>query len=45
MTETELFRQEGEEFRSVRLRVNADGSAHIDAQDMGPIRRESLGRR
>jgi hypothetical protein len=37
MAETELYRQEGEEFRSVRLRVNADGSVHIDAQDMGPL--------
>src|SRR5579863_7521895 len=31
----ELYRQEGDPFRSVRLIVNADGSIRIDAQDMG----------
>jgi hypothetical protein len=31
----ELFRQEGDPFRSVRLAVNADGSVKLDAQDMG----------
>jgi hypothetical protein len=39
MTETystELYRQEGAEFRSVCLAVNADGSVKLDAQDMGP---------
>ena len=38
MTEThssEIFRQEGDSFRSVRLCVNADGSVRLDAQDMG----------
>jgi hypothetical protein len=40
MTETlstELYRQEGAEFRSVRLSVGPDGSIHLDAQDMGKI--------
>ena len=32
---TELYRQEGAEFRSVRVAVNADGSIRLDAQDMG----------
>jgi hypothetical protein len=32
---TELYRQEGDAFRSVRLSVNADGSVRLDAQDMG----------
>jgi hypothetical protein len=38
MTETyktELFRQEGDPFHSVRLAINADGSLRLDAQDMG----------
>jgi hypothetical protein len=38
MTETystELYRQDGDPFRSVRLSVAADGSVRLDAQDMG----------
>jgi hypothetical protein len=37
MTESELFRQEGKEFRSVRLRVGPDGSVSMDTQDIGPL--------
>jgi hypothetical protein len=37
MTEIELFRQEGKEFRSVHLRVGPDGSVSMDAQDIGPL--------
>jgi hypothetical protein len=32
---TEIFRQEGDSFRSVRVTVEADGSVRLDAQDMG----------
>ena len=38
MSETfsaEIYRQEGSEFRSVRLSVSSDGSIRIDAHDMG----------
>ncbi|SRR6266496_1490976 len=38
MSETfsiELYRQEGDNFRSVRLSVNADVSVRLDPQDMG----------
>ena len=31
----EIYRQEGAEFRSIRLTVQADGSVKLDAQDMG----------
>jgi hypothetical protein len=31
----ELYRQEGAEFRSVRLTVKPDGSVLVDAQDIG----------
>ena len=34
---TELYRQEGAAFRSVRLTVKADGSVLLDAQDMGEL--------
>jgi hypothetical protein len=46
MTETystELYRQEGDSFRSVRLSVNADGSIKLDAQDMGTLVKEMWG--
>jgi hypothetical protein len=33
----ELYRQEGEQFRSVRLSVKPDGAVRLDAQDMGEI--------
>jgi hypothetical protein len=32
---TQLYRQEGDAFRSVRLCINADGSVRLDAHDMG----------
>ena len=32
---TEIYRQEGDSFRSVRVSVNTDGSVRLDAQDMG----------
>ena len=32
----EIARQEGTEFRSVRLAVEEDGAIKMDAQDMGP---------
>jgi hypothetical protein len=40
---TELYRQEGDNFRSVRLSVNADGSIKLDAQDMGKLVKEIWG--
>ena len=43
MTETystELYRQEGDQSRSVRLSVDAEDSVRLDAQDMGtPVKR------
>jgi hypothetical protein len=39
----EIYRQEGAEFRSVRLSVCADGSVCLDAQDMGKITEEIWG--
>jgi hypothetical protein len=32
----EIGRQEGAEFRSVRLAIEGDGAIKMDAQDMGP---------
>jgi hypothetical protein len=32
----EIARQEGTEFRSVRLAIEEDGAIKMDAQDMGP---------
>ena len=32
----EISRQEGDEFRSVRLAIEDDGAIKMDAQDMGP---------
>jgi hypothetical protein len=40
---TELYRQEGDNFRSVRLSVHADGSIKLDAQDMGKLVEEIWG--
>ena len=34
---TEIYRQEGTEFRSVRLMVGPEGSVRLDAQDMGKL--------
>ena len=31
----EIYRENGDPFRSVRLIVNADGSVRVDTQDMG----------
>ncbi len=33
---TEIARQDGTEFRSVRLTLEDDGAIKMDAQDMGP---------
>lgn len=46
MTEThstELYRQEGDNFRSVRLSVDADGSVNLETQDMGTLVKEIWG--
>jgi hypothetical protein len=40
---TELYRQEGDNFRSVRLSVDADGSIKLDTQDMGTLVKEIWG--
>jgi len=48
MTESyssELYRQEGDSFRSVHLSVTADGSVRLDAQDMGKFVEEVWGDR
>ena len=34
---TELARQEGTEFRSVRLSLEDDGAIRLEAQDRGPL--------
>jgi hypothetical protein len=39
----ELYRQEGDNFRSVRLNVRSDGSIRLDAQDMGKLVEEVWG--
>ena len=39
----ELYRQEGAEFRSVRLSVRSDGAIRLDAQDMGKSTKEIWG--
>jgi hypothetical protein len=33
----EIFRQEGENFRSVMVTLETDGTLQVDAQDMGPL--------
>ena len=33
--ETELYRADGAEFRSVRLKIHPDGSLRLDCQDIG----------
>lgn len=33
----EIFRQEGENFRSIMITLEADGTLQIDTQDMGPL--------
>lgn len=39
----EIFRQEGDNFRSVYVRLEADGTVVVDAQDMGPTVEEFWG--
>jgi hypothetical protein len=39
----ELFREEGDPFRSIRLCVHPDGSVKLDAQDMGKAVKEIWG--
>ena len=39
----EIYRQEGDEFRSIRLSVSAEGSVRLDAQDMGKLTQKIWG--
>jgi hypothetical protein len=39
----EIFRQEGESFRSVCVTLEPDGTLMLDAQDMGPLVKEVWG--
>ena len=39
----EIFRQEGAEFRSVRVSVGSDGAIRLDAQDIGKSAKEIWG--
>jgi hypothetical protein len=39
----EIFRQEGENFRSIMITLEADGTLQIDAQDMGKLVQEVWG--
>src|ERR1700738_992895 len=39
----EIYRQEGADFRTVRLHVRSDGSICLDAQDMGKLTKEIWG--
>ncbi|SRR6266568_4757045 len=39
----ELYRQDGSEFRSVRLSVGADGAVRLDTQDMGKMVEQTWG--
>jgi hypothetical protein len=39
----EIYRQEGDNFRSVMITLEADGTLQIDAQDMGPLVKEVWG--
>ena len=41
--DVELFRDETQSFRSIRLEVKDDGSVKIDAQDMGKLVEEMWG--
>jgi hypothetical protein len=40
---TELYRQEGVQFRSVRLSDEGDGSVRLDTQDMGELVEQTWG--
>jgi hypothetical protein len=39
----EIFRQEGDNFRSIMVTLEADGVLQVDAQDMGPLVKEVWG--
>ena len=39
----EVFRKEGENFRSIIATLEADGTLMLDAQDMGPLVKEVWG--
>ena len=39
----EIYRQEGENFRSVTITLETDGTLQIDAQDMGKLVEEMWG--
>ena len=39
----EIFRQEGDNFRSVCVTLEVDGTLMLDAQDMGPLVKEIWG--
>jgi hypothetical protein len=41
--EAELYRNEGAEFRSVRLEIRRDGSLRLDCQDIGDNVKRLLG--
>lgn len=40
---TQIYRKEGDPFRSINLYVNADGSVSLNAQDMGTHVKEVWG--
>lgn len=39
----EIYRQEGDNFRSIRVTLETDGTLMVDAQDMGPLVKEGWG--
>ena len=39
----EIFRQEGDKFRSICVTLEPDGTLMLDAQDMGPLVKEVWG--
>ena len=39
----EIYRQEGDNFRSIMVTLEADGTLMLDAQDMGPLVKEVWG--
>lgn len=39
----EIYRQEGDNFRSIRVTLETDGTLMVDAQDMGPLVKEVWG--
>ncbi len=42
-TSEELYRQEGDNFRSIRVTLSEDGGLMLDAQDMGPLVKQVWG--